>query len=695
MLLRLLLALFAAALVVVPGVVVDARPAHAAKQKQPSIALGSITPNAPTEKSTVRITGSVRNPSEEKFSDVAVRLRIDRTAMTSREMVDEHAKAKTGSTGIPVYGPKDDVGKLPAGGERAFNFKLPAKQLGLHSFGVYPIAVEAYLPDGTQLAVQRTFLVYTPDRESVPEPTRIGWLMPMVDRPHHELGGVFTDDDLAEAMGSEGRLTRIVRGGQAASSADVPVTWAIDPALLDEARRMTTSYSVRTRGGLVDGQGKEEATAFLGALRSAVSGQSVMSLPYADVDTAALARAGLSADLTTALTQGEEVTQQVLGTNPSTTLGWPAGGQIDQQGLNALASNRVHTVVLDDSALPLSETLNYTPDPVAATRTSSGSMKVLLSDSRLTGIVGGATAEPGSAALTEQRFLAETALITAERPSQSRGLVVAPPRTWNPPGDLASSLLSDTGEVPWLQPTSLQDLAAQEPASDLTRRKLTYADEARDAELGAKHLAKVKKLHTSLERFSAIFNPLPASIKEYHLAVLRAESTAWRYDRKSGRKYLRSITSEVDQRRAQVRILPNSRPVWLTSEEGKIPVTIENALDEQVTVRLQVTSTNERRMSVGKVPETTTIGPHQKDTVHIPLRAKASGVIELQAQLRTPEDKLYAEGTSFSVRSTAVGTAAIVITVSALVVLFAGAGYRVARRVLKTRRQHRADEATG
>lgn len=691
---RLLLALLAAALCLVPGAVVDPRPAHAAKP--PSIALGSITPKAPTAKSKVRLTGTVSNPGKQEFSDVSVRLRISRTAMSSRELVNQYATTQQGSTGTPIYGRQDDVGDLTAGSDQAFDLTVPAADLQLRSFGVYPIAIEAFLPDGTQLAVQRTFLVYTPDEKSVPKPTKVGWLLPLVDRPHQELGGTFTDDDLTQAMGPDGRLTKLVRAGKAAAAADVPVTWAIDPALLDAAKHMTQGYRVRSGNRLAAGRGKAAATVFLAELKAATAHQSVLALPYADVDTVALARADLSTDLTTALTQGEDIVNEVLGAEPTTTLTWPPDGQIDQQGLNALASNRMRTAVLQDTALPLSETLDYTPDPVAMTRTSSGSVKALLADSRLTEIVGGGgTTDPANAALTEQRFLAETALITAERPSLSRGLVVAPPRGWDPPDDLAANLLGDSGGAPWLEPTSLSDLAGAKPVKDLNRRKLTYTDEARKAELTGSHLAKVRKLHTSLERFSAIFNPLPDSIKDYNLAVLRAESTGWRSDRRGGRAFLASLTKAVAQQRGKVRILPNTRPLSMASEEGMIPVTIENDLDEPVTVRLSVTSTNERRMTVGKVPASTTIGARQKATVQVPLHANASGVIELRAQLRTPQDDAYAKATAFDVRSTAVGTVAVVITASALVVLFAGAGYRVARRVLKARRQHRTDQAAG
>lgn len=683
------LLLLTVALCVLPGLTVESAPAEAAS-RDPYVAIDSITPKAPTAKSTIRINGSVRNPSRQEFGDVSVRMRILQLPLNSRSLIEQVAASEDQTLGTPVYSRDVQVGEVADRDSGAFELKVPADELGITSFGVYAIAVEALDQGVTQVALQRTFLVYSPDKKSVPKPTKIGWVLPVVDRPHREVGRTFADDALAKRLAAEGRLGRLARAGQAAKTAGTPVTWAVDPAVLDAATVMSKKYRVRTGDGFAPGKGGAAATDFLATMRSATAGGSVLPLPYADVDTTALTRAGLSTDVTTALSHGREVTDEVLGTEVPADLTWPPGGKVDQRGLEALAANGARTAILDDTALPLVEQVSYTPDPLGTVRTSNGPVDALLADSTLTDVLASSTNRPGSAALTEQRFLAETALISAELPNAPRGLVVAPPRDWNPPGDLADDLVTDSADVPWLSPTSLRDLADDKPATELTRQGLVYGKRARRAELPADHLDRVRNVHRSLNRFSSIFNPLPPEFEGYNRALLRAESSAWRYDRRDGRRLLDSVAKTVKSQRAKVRILQHSGQLSLAGEESSVPITIENKLDRPVTVQLSIRSANDRRMQVGELPDTTQIGPRQKKSVKVPIRATGSGVIDVRAQLLTPEGKPYAQPVTFNVQATVYGTVAVIITSSALVVLFAGAGYRVVRRVLRARRQKTA-----
>ncbi|MQA04362.1 MAG: hypothetical protein GEV07_17110 [Streptosporangiales bacterium] len=688
------LLLLVVALVALPGLVIGPAPADAARA--PFVAIDSVTPKAPTAKSKLRFTGALHNPSNSVLSDLTVRLRILQTPLTSRGLLQDVGASGTETMGSPIYTRTDEIDKVARGGVGGYDLKVPAADLGLTSFGVYAVAVEVVQADGTSVALQRTFLVYSPDKKSVPSPTKIGWVLPVVDRPHQEIGNTFSDDTLASSFAGGGRINRLVATGQTANAEDVPVTWAVDPAVLDAASTMTKGYRVRSaesKDKLVEGAGGEQAGEFLSDIQVATEGRSVLALPYADVDTVALARAGLSSDVTSALSQGKEVTTDILGTTPSEDLAWPTSGKVDQRGLDALAATGTRTAILDDDALPLTEQLSYTPDPLGTVRTSSGNVKALLADSQLTDIVGSARNRPGSAALTEQRFLAETALITAELPSVSRGLVVAPSRDWNPRGELGSDLVKATGSVPWLEPTSLDDLSAGKPADDQARGGLTYGKNWKRQELGRSHLKKVRTLHRSLDVFSSLFNPLPSEFEDYNLAVLRAESSAWRSNRHRGRELLDSVAARVAHQRGQVRILKNDRQLSLASAESSVPLTIENNLDHPVTVRLSIRSANERRMKVGKLPKSTTIGPRQKTTVKVPMNAASSGVIELRTQLLTPDREPYDTPVTFNVRATVYGSVALIITGSALVVLFAGSGYRVVRRVMRARRQR--GEAAG
>lgn len=674
------------ALILAVCVVPMADPATAHAGKKPRIVLGGITPDAPGPGDTLRVAGTFDNSRGTEQPDVSVRLRVLRSPLSSRQQVDSYGTDPDGPVGTPIYGHDAKLGDVASGGSSQFRLKVPVKELGISQFGVYLIAVEA-VSGYAQVAIQRTFMVYVPKGKGPrPEPTRISWLWPVADYPHQLLGNTFRDDLLATKLTGGGRLARLVQAGADASTGaeKIPLTWVVDPNLLDETKEMSDGYQVRENGTNVTGTGSVQAKTFLDQVRAATHGGSVLSLPYAGVDTPALARSGLTGDITLAITQGQEITSETLDAEPVRNVAWPPDGFVDQQGLDALAAAGTRTVVLQDKALPLAETLNYTPDPVARTRTASGQVGVLLADHVISKILDKATKKPGSAVLTEQRFLAETALITAERPNDARGLVVAPPRRWNPPVGLADSLLRDTADVPWLKPTSLADQKAGASSAKLTRQQLHYPKRIKHAELSQDYLHRVHRLHQSLDMFSELFNPLPERIADYNLAALRAESSVWRHHRKKGSALLHSTRRSVREEKRKVHLIKPSR-ISLASTEGPVPITIENELPEPVTVRLRVQSANPARMRLDQVQKSITVPPHQKVSRQPGATFEATGVVSAYAQLYTVEGTPYGRGVHFSVLSTAYGTVAIAITAGALVVLFAGSGYRLTKRIRRAR----------
>ncbi|MGH3096050.1 MAG: DUF6049 family protein, partial [Streptosporangiales bacterium] len=123
--------------------------------------------------------------------------------------------------------------------------------------------------------------------------------------------------------------------------------------------------------------------------------------------------------------------------------------------------------------------------------------------------------------------------------------------------------------------------------------------------------------------------------------------------------------------------------------EGPVPITIENELPEPVTVRLRIQSANPARMRLEDVPKAITVPPHGKVGPSPKAEFEATGVVSAYAQLYTVEGTPYGRGVHFSVLSTAYGTVAIAITAGALVVLFAGSGYRITKRIRRARRAAR------
>src|ERR1019366_2349072 len=103
-------------------------------------------------------------------------------------------------------------------------------------FGAYPLAVDARTTAGRTVLTTRLpmALVWMPTGAQF-TPTQISWLLPLVDGIHRGDSDAFLDDTLATDLAPTGRLGRLL---SLASAARVPITYAIDPALVDDATVM-------------------------------------------------------------------------------------------------------------------------------------------------------------------------------------------------------------------------------------------------------------------------------------------------------------------------------------------------------------------------------------------------------------------------------------------------------------------------
>ncbi len=129
---------------------------------------------------------------------------------------------------------------LAAGQTANWTISVPVDRLNLPSsaadFGAYPLAVDARTTAGRTVASTRlpTTLLWMPTGAQF-TPTQISWLVPLVDGIHRGNGDTFLDDQLATDLSPTGRLGRLL---SLASAARVPITYAIDPALVDDATVM-------------------------------------------------------------------------------------------------------------------------------------------------------------------------------------------------------------------------------------------------------------------------------------------------------------------------------------------------------------------------------------------------------------------------------------------------------------------------
>ena len=104
-------------------------------------------------------------------------------------------------------------------------------------------------------------------------------VVPLRHRPTQLGGQNFANDSLAQSMAPNGPLGRLLALGQTRK-----VTWLVDPAMLDEARRIADGYVVVGDGGqTAPGTGQKVVAAWLKEFEdSRIRGAQVVLLPYGD-----------------------------------------------------------------------------------------------------------------------------------------------------------------------------------------------------------------------------------------------------------------------------------------------------------------------------------------------------------------------------------------------------------------------------
>jgi hypothetical protein len=700
----------------------DASPAGAAVANSASpieVVLGTLTPVAPQPGDTLVVSGTMHNVSDATVSNLALQLRLG-SPLGSRSEFDTYAADPEGDLSNLFSATEPVPAELPslaAGAQESFRLALHldpatlsrlALPLGAWQVRELGVAVTGTSSLGTGPVGQlRTFLPWAPRQASyIGYPDRVAWVWPLVDRPHRDAAGAWFDDTLAPQLSTGGRLHGLLAAGLSAESqrtvrnrattVNVPVTWAIDPLLLDDVRAMTTKYQVmsgrgasQTTGATIPGTGTTAARTWLAHAQSATTrnNASVVSLPYADPDVAAAARAGMATSIGVATTSGHAIVQRDLGTVRSLPYGLPIGGLADQRTVEALRASGDTALVLSDQALPIiGGQPAETPSARTAVTTADGQLPTLLTDSGLNADVVGGVDDPYGTRLSLQLFLAETLMIQAEAPYDQRDLVIAPPQRWNPSPGYAAELLADTGKVPWIQPVGLQTARNAPIYTKVQRSGLTYPASARAAELSPAYLARVTAVRSQIGDFAAVLPAGDPQTLGYTASAQQALSSAWRGQPRVANSRLTALSNELSSAMSQVHIASHPGSfVTLTSHGGKVPVTIANDLDTPVNVIVQVAANQRLDLSHrGRVA--VAIPARQQTVVDVQAASKTSGVFPVQVQLLTPKGHRYGPPTQLFIRSTVYGKITLVITGAATAALMITVAVRLTRRALAARR---------
>jgi hypothetical protein len=667
--------------------------AHAQASSGVPFAIDNVTPRYAQANSVVTVTGTLTNNTGTALTGLTVQLYSAGVPFSTRDYLQGYLNGNASDAPGPAA--EGDPVTVTVRPGATVTWHAEFTEAAGQAFGVYPLQAVLENTAGTIVGTDRTLLPYWPGSAAGISKLKISWIWPLIDQPQSQVCPALTSNELASSVTPQGRLGTLLAAGGGAQGASADLTWAIDPALLDNVSTMEKPYQVGGSAADCTGTTAEpastSASTWLNGVSTATSGTSVILTPYANVDMAALVHQGMAPDLAAAYQLGDKVAQNVLHRTFWTDVALPPGGLADQEVLTALAAkDKMTSVVLGSGEMP-PQGSGFTPDDaVTSVRTMAGEgLTVMLADDTITSLLKEASGNlsPAARFAVEQEFLAQTAMIASEVPDSDRSVVISPPETWAPSLSLASDLLNETTSTPWLQPAALSSLSSTHVNSWQANRSNPPLKQDSPKELSTRYLGQVSTTENKLNVFqSMLYQPTLAYTGSLSKAVAATESSAWRNgDAGGGGSRLRSgLSAYLSGAQRKVQIIKS--PVQMAGSSGELPVSIQNGLEQQaVEVRL---STSVRE--VAGLPDPLTISPEkpiiiqagQTVVLKLSIHNALQGSHEIYLNLTSANGTPLGIGSKVSVNSTRFGQAILILIAAAIGLLLLTSVFRSKRRRL-------------
>jgi hypothetical protein len=689
------------------GLVGTAGPASAARGRAAADAdslivhLDSIDPAALSDNDRpVRITGTVTNQSAEPWTGVNLyAFRSTTPILSATSLADSAAIDPSAYVGDRIIEPgaSDAMELLQPGQTAGFAIKVSRDQLGITAPGVYWLGVHAFgdssvprdeFADGRA----RTFIPYVArTRDTVDT----AFVVPVREQIRHTSDGrVAGVRHWRTSLADGGRLDALLDAGEAAG--DTPLTWLVDPAVLAAVSRLSLGNPRRSlapdptqeAGGEDSPEGPWLADAplgppappeqQLGEARQAVATvartwldrftalaaqDTVLSLPYGDLDVSAAAAHG--PDVYPDAVARSTATMAALGIVSTPALAPPAG-LISPDALRTATPES--TVLLNDTSFALP------PD-------SRTSMVRLLGHKVVVTSSGAASGGPAPTAADDplalrQRLLSEAALRLYA--GSTAPVVLQLPDDWYPQD---GADLFDALDVPWLRPVTVPDISAR-PATSLSAADLTYTDEDAEEELGATSFAAAEALRGQAALMADVLTGPDLVRPQVTDEALTTLSVQQRPRAGAAALSARAAATDLDAQLADIGVVTPSS-VTLSSADGTLGATVVNGLDQPVTVQVRADTDGSIEVADSGVLR---LGPGDRSRLLLDVSASRLGVHDVRLYVTDQAGTPLGGSAALPVRSAQVSAIIWYILVFGAVLLFGTILVRVVRQVRRGRR---------
>ena len=564
--------------------------------------------------------------------------------------------------------------------------------------GVYPIdfAVAATGTDGesTQVGFGQTYLPYF---QTQPEPVRISWVWPLIDRPHRlDDDIVFTDNALPATVATGGRLDRMLRVAEQVAP-NVRLSLVVDADLLDELAVMASGkYDVLVGGKRVAGTDGRVAQAWLARLRALLPRVDLHITPPSDPDVQAIVRQRLP--WTSTLSDGASTrVAAALGVpslGPFGDVYWAAGGTTTPQALSSVVDHGASALILDDTTFASDVSVYPRPDGVA-TLTASGvssPVRVAVTDSAVQKWAGAVLGRGGLGTAALPQLVSELAVRAAGQPHQSHYVVITPDRHLDPSVSLVTRAILETASTSWSEASPVRTALRSVPPTD--RGALGATDPNR--EISAAVVGQAVAATNFADSFRSALSQADAVrlLGGIPSAVQRTVSSAWRDQRAQGVQTASALTSIVAGLQNGVQIAqPAVGTYTLASNSAPLFVTVVNSLPVPVTVQVSIQTVNNIVGFSAQTLRHETIPARQQVSLRMAVKVQRAGRFQVDATLATPDGTPLGQPVRLQVRSTALGGIGVTITLVATGILVVALVVRFVRRFRHRRRPPPTDRS--
>lgn len=459
------------------------------------------------------------------------------------------------------------------------------------------------------------------------------------------------------------------------SSLAIPgVTVALDPGLLSSTDTATA------------------ARAF-----AATNATELLLTPWADADVQNLVATGATDVLTQAYAATNAAARAAqLPVTSTTALLTP---DADQSTVSALASQGVTGFIVSGESVAPTGYRFYTPTArfdAELTSETTATIAALATDSTASSALAGVLVDDGETAATSdesmqlsaldsrQTVLALSAVTYRERPNDSRATLLAADREGvlsygttslaEASSDAALTIthLSDTisalMSAPWVTPATATDLLATDPGTE-ERSPLAEQTDSEPA-LTAGQISEITESNQSISLVAGLSSNPYAVTDPAQAVTSQLYATAWRGNAQARASKIQALADTASFFTSSLQVMPSST-IRVVSEETELPVHVTNTLPFDVGVTLKLESRDVRLQAQKVVAVTIPAGSSAR--VMVPVTAKGSGNIKIEAEILTPSGTQIGAAQSIEIRVRAdwenIGTLSVAILM-ALVLLF-------------------------